>query len=104
MTPFCSLSLTGPQLSSTTVALIFLGTKLVTGPLGTIEVNKYYNTSVHDMALCVDVYQYKTFGFTNIDSILSKSTNNQSLIWYWLYTDVSYNARILASLHNVYSL
>ena len=56
MIPFRSLSLTGPQLSSTTVALIFLGTKLVTGPLGTVEVNKHYNTSLHDMAVYVEVY------------------------------------------------
>ena len=31
--------------------------------------------------------------------ILSKSTNHQSLIQYWLYTDMSCNAKILASLH-----
>ena len=34
--------------------------------------------------------------FTDTDQILSKSTDNWSSIQYWLYTDISYNATIIA--------
>ena len=37
--------------------------------------------------------------FTDTDYILAKSTDNQSLIQYWLYTDMSSYARALAILH-----
>ena len=35
---------------------------------------------------------------------MSKSTNNWSLIQYWLYTDMICNARILAIVYSVYLL
>ena len=59
MIPFCSLSLTGPQLSSTIVALTFLGSKLVTGPPGTVEVNKHYNASAYYFACNTSYMPYK---------------------------------------------
>ena len=66
MIPFCSLSLTGSQLSSTIVALTLLGRKLVTGPLGTVEANKNYNASAYYL-VCKHIYKH-THAHTHKDT------------------------------------
>ena len=47
----------------------------------------------------LEVYRYGNFGFYQYWLYLSKSTENRSLIQYWFHTDMSYCARILATLH-----